>query len=71
MWIIEPDFDALGTPAISLIHVDAIFRGAHLMGVAGQGEFIPRHLEFHNSLDPFRSYYVNKYIDHHAHEFAF
>ena len=71
MWMVEPDFNALGNPAMSLIHLDAVFRGAHLMGVAGQGQFIPRQLEFHNSLDAFRSYYVNKYIDHHAHEFAF
>jgi hypothetical protein len=70
MWMVEPDFDSTGHLAMSIVHLDTILRSAHLMGVAGD-KFIPPHLKFHNSLDAFQAFYVNKYIDHHAHEIAF
>ena len=70
MWMVEPDFDRTGNHAMSIIHLDSILRGAHLMGVSGS-QFIPHHLRFTDTLDAFRAFYVNKYIDHHAHEIAF
>ncbi|KAF8957103.1 hypothetical protein BDZ97DRAFT_120310 [Flammula alnicola] len=70
MWMVEPDFDSMGGRAMSVIHLDTILRSAHLMGVAGDN-FVPYELKFHNSLDAFRSFYVNKYIDHQSHEIAF
>jgi len=54
----------------SIIHLDTILHSAHPMGVAGNA-FIPCHLTYQNSLDAFQKFYVNKYIDHHAHEIAF
>ena len=69
MWMVKPDY-LRGERAISIIHLDSILRGAHLMGIAGK-KFIPNHLTLHNSLDAFQAYYVNKYIDHHSHELAF
>jgi hypothetical protein len=70
MWMVKPDFDRTGNHTMSIIHLDSILRGAHLMGVSGS-QFIPRHLKFTHTLDAFRAFYVNKYIDHHAHEIAF
>ena len=72
MWKVEPDFDNMGNLAMSIIHLDSMVRGAHLrvMGIAGDTR-IPRHLTFDRSLDAFQAFYVNKYIDHHAHEYAF
>jgi hypothetical protein len=70
MWKVEPDFDATGGRTMSVVHLDTILRNAHLMGVAG-GDYIPLDLKFHNSLDAFREFYVNKYIDHHSHEIVF
>jgi hypothetical protein len=70
MWIVEPDFDNMGQRAMSIIHLDAVLRGAHLMGNAGSSH-IPRDLTCHDSLDAFSSFFVNKYIDHHSHEIAF
>ena len=55
---------------MSVVHLDTILRNAHLMGVAG-GDYIPLDLKFHNSLDAFQEFYVNKYIDHHSHEIVF
>ena len=70
MWKVEPDFDNTGNLAMSIIHLDSMVHGAHLMGIAGTTQ-IPHHLTFDRSLDAFQAFYVNKYIDHHAHEYAF
>ncbi|KAF8800035.1 hypothetical protein BYT27DRAFT_7236140 [Phlegmacium glaucopus] len=70
MWMVEPDFDQTGNRAMSVIHIDSILRGAHLMGVYGS-QHLPHHLKFNHTLDAFRYFYVNKYIDHHSHEIAF
>lgn len=70
MWIVEPDLDERGHCMMSVIHLDCILRGAHLIGVTGQDN-IPRKLQHSDSLDVFKAFYVNKYIDHHAHEIAF
>ena len=70
MWMVEPDYDATGRLMMSVVHLDTILRSAHLMGIAGD-ELIPKTVKFHNSLDAFKAYYVNKYIDHHSHEIAY
>jgi hypothetical protein len=71
MWIVQPDKDvSSGLPIQQVIHLDTIVRAAHLIGVYGD-KFLPRGLTFDRSLDVFRSYYVNKFIDHHAYEIAY
>jgi hypothetical protein len=70
MWVVEPDVDANGLPAMAVIHLNTIVRAAHLLGVCGRA-FLPKELSFDDSLDAFHSYYVNKFIDHHAFEVAF
>ncbi|KAI0313865.1 hypothetical protein OF83DRAFT_1208258 [Amylostereum chailletii] len=51
-------------------HLDTFLRSAHLMPVYGDGP-LPTDFHYTYSLDAFNSYYVNKYIDHHANEIAF
>jgi hypothetical protein len=70
MWMVQPNFDASGSPLMSIIHLDCILRAAHLIGVCGDN-FLPKELAFYQSLDAFLSFYVNKFIDHHAFEIAF
>jgi hypothetical protein len=70
MWIVKPEFTDDGTRSASVINLDAIFRAAHLMPVFGN-DAVPRYLSFTQTLDAFNSYYVNKYIDHHAFEIVF
>ncbi|KAF8257450.1 hypothetical protein EI94DRAFT_1774442 [Lactarius quietus] len=55
MWVVAPDF-----------------QGAHLIGIYG-ADLLPNDLEFtfDKSLDVFPSFYVNNYVDHHAHKIAF
>ena len=65
MWIVEPEVDIEGSPVVSIIHLDCIIRAAHLIGVFGTTP-LPKGLRYHHSLDAFKAFYVNKYIDHHA-----
>lgn len=62
MWPVEPDFDANGEHSMSVIHLDAIFRAAHLVRIAGE-DFLPYHMKH---TDLFRAFFV--FIDYHAHK---
>lgn len=71
MWIVKRDLSDLdGVPSTSILHLNTIVRAAHLIGVYGD-DYLPRGLSPTASLDIFRSYYVNKYTDHHSFEIAF
>lgn len=70
LWIVEPEFREDGTRERSVVHLDTIVRAAHLIGVYGN-DSLPHTFHFSNSLDVFRAFYVNKYVDHHSHEIAF
>ena len=71
MWKVQPDLDDLGQPTLDIIHLDTILRNAHLMGVCDGATRLPYNFKFHDTLDSFKAFYVNKYIDYHAHEIAF
>jgi hypothetical protein len=66
MWIVEPDFDSNNYRVMSVVHVDSIVRGAHLLPVFRGDAPIPREIDFSHTLDIFTAFYVNKYIDYHA-----
>ncbi|KAH9939568.1 hypothetical protein B0H21DRAFT_812581 [Amylocystis lapponica] len=70
MWIVEPDFDPNGRRSLGIIHLDAIVRAAHLIGVSGETQ-LPIGFKHTDPLDVFAAFYVNKYADHHSHEIAF
>lgn len=70
MWIVKPDVDRDGRREVSVIHLDSVVRGVHLIGVYGD-EFLPRRFKHTDTLDAFQSYYVNKYADHHLNETVF
>ncbi|KAF8256651.1 hypothetical protein EI94DRAFT_1774955 [Lactarius quietus] len=67
LWVVQPDYNANGSPAIGVIHLDLVLCRAHLMPVFGDSP-IPIGLGVENSLDVFQAFYVNKYIDYHAFE---
>jgi hypothetical protein len=70
LWIVEPLFNDQGDRFIAVIHLDCIIRAAHLIGEYGE-DFVPEDMTFHESLDHFNTFYVNKLADHHAFEIAF
>ncbi|KAJ6623870.1 hypothetical protein B0H10DRAFT_1785684, partial [Mycena sp. CBHHK59/15] len=69
MWIIEPEMKGHAR-LTTIVHLDTLLRGAHLIPVYGTGH-IPVGFRYIHSLDAFKSFHVNKYIDHHANEIAF
>lgn len=69
MWKVKPEF--IGDRRdMSVLHLDTFFRGAQLLPVFGS-RLIPLDFDWHYTLDSFGSFYVNKYIDHLAHEIAY
>ncbi|KAJ7509292.1 hypothetical protein B0H11DRAFT_2427626 [Mycena galericulata] len=69
MWIVEPEMKG-NSCLTTIIHLDSLLRGAHLIPVYGSAH-IPIGFRYIHSLDAFKSFHVNKYIDHHANEVAF
>lgn len=69
MWVVRPAYYANHAPTHTIIHVDTIYRAAHLIPIYGN-QFLPLDITLHMSYDAFRAYYVNKYVDHHAFEIA-
>jgi hypothetical protein len=55
MWMVTPDINNL-----SIIHVDTVFHAAHLLPIFGHA-YLPPGITYHNSLDAFTTYYVNKF----------
>jgi hypothetical protein len=68
MWVVQPEFEGNGRRTLSIIHLDCVARAAHLLPVYGSS-FLPEDFHFADSLDVFRAYFVNSYIDHHSNEF--
>lgn len=70
MWVVKPESDDYGRRLTTVIHIDTILRGAHLLPVYGE-QFLPFDFHYTWSLDSFKSFFVNKFADHHANEIAF
>ncbi|KAH9996959.1 hypothetical protein BJV74DRAFT_877360 [Russula compacta] len=68
MWVVQPEFEGNGCRSLSVVHLDSIARGAHLLPIYGSS-FLPEDFDFSDSLDAFHAYFVNNCIDHHSHEF--
>jgi hypothetical protein len=69
MWMVRPSFHEDGSWNLAVIHIETVFCAAHLIPIYGS-EYIPHDLKFYHSIDCFRSFYVNKFADHHAFEIA-
>ena len=69
MWLVRPQFNQQHQRGISVIHIDSIYRAAHLIPVYGK-HFVPSQLGLHHSYDSFQLFYVNKFADYHAFEIA-
>jgi hypothetical protein len=68
MWIVEPEFTFDDQPHVGIAHVDSIYRAAHLTPVYRTNRYTSRSLSMHDTLDTFKQFYVNKFVDHHAFE---
>jgi hypothetical protein len=68
MWTVHLECDRRGQPTVEVIDIDAIARGAHLLPIYGSSR-VPDDFSHHDALHSYNSFFVNHYIDHHAHEF--
>jgi hypothetical protein len=64
MWVVQPEVSD-GMPICLVIHLDAIFRSAHLLPIYGNKP-VPHIVFSYNSLDAFSSFYVNRFINYHV-----
>ena len=69
MWRVCPSTLPNWTVHITIVHLDAIYWATHLVSVYGR-QPISRNIKPCHSYDAFNMFYVNKYVDHHAFEFA-
>jgi hypothetical protein len=69
LWVVRPDHMG-GNQDKSILHLDSFMHAAHLIPIYGDQE-MPLDFNYTYSLDAFKAFYVNKYIDHHAYEIAF
>ncbi|KAM6494803.1 hypothetical protein JOM56_009426 [Amanita muscaria] len=67
MWIVERTTRADGSPLVGFILTKTILQSCHLIPVYGTTK-IPLKISWKNSLVTFKTYYLNRYIDHHAFE---
>jgi len=72
LWVVKPEFaHSLPYWSMSIIHLDSIIRGAHLLPKFPSNTRLHREINYTQTLDIYRSFYVNKYIDNHTFELAF
>ena len=66
MWLVRPEMDG-DVRVSSIIPLTAVARACHLQPAVGE-QYLPLDFHFSDALDAFNEYYVNCYIDYHAHE---
>lgn len=71
MWIVRTGYRSRNVRNIAIIHIDTIYCAAHLIPIYTAQNVNSSELRSHRSYNMFRSFYVNKYADHHAFEIAF
>ncbi|KAH9039755.1 hypothetical protein EDB84DRAFT_1587671 [Lactarius hengduanensis] len=68
MWVVKQEVNRRGQQTLEVIHVDSIARAVHLLPIYGSSR-VPEDFDYHNALDTYYSFFVNHYVDHHAHKF--
>ncbi|KAI9507791.1 hypothetical protein F5148DRAFT_980889 [Russula earlei] len=66
--MVELECDRNGHPTVQVITMTQSLRAAHLLPIYGSSR-VPDDFSHHEALDRYRSFFVNHFVDHHAHEF--
>ncbi|KAH6868892.1 hypothetical protein BKA70DRAFT_1211207 [Coprinopsis sp. MPI-PUGE-AT-0042] len=66
MWMVEREV-VNGQRPLQVVPLGTIVRGSHLLPDYGKGK-LPEDFSYIDSLEAFERYFVNSYIDNHAHE---
>ena len=67
LWEVRLECNSFRQPVVDVIHVDTIVRGVHLLPIYGTSH-VPERFSHFKALDAYKSFFMNHYIDHHAHE---
>ena len=70
LWMIKPDIHQDGKPDLAIVHLNSVLWAAHLIPAYCTSDFVRRSLTMHDTLDEFKLFYVNKFVDHHAFKIA-
>ena len=71
LWVVQPESTCQGARHAGIIHIDSIVRGAHLLPRFPSDAPVYREINYMNVLDIYTSFYINRFIDHHAFKIAF
>ncbi|EDR13606.1 uncharacterized protein LACBIDRAFT_322663 [Laccaria bicolor S238N-H82] len=58
LWVVQPEFERNGHCSLQVVSLDSIARAAHLLPIFGSSP-LPEDFHFSQSLDAFRTYFVN------------
>ena len=67
LWIMKLERKR-GVLVLQVIDANTITRGARLLPVFGS-KYVPEKFNFNEALDKYNTYFINRYIDQHSHEF--
>lgn len=68
MWVVKPELTANHQQRVAtVVHLDSVVRGVHLIPIY-QKQQISRKRNYSTTLNDFKKFYINKYIDYHAFE---
>lgn len=67
MWVVKPEYTANRRRVAAVVHLDSVVRGAHLIPVYQKQQISRKHI-YSTTLNEFKQFYINKYIDYHAFE---
>jgi hypothetical protein len=68
LWVVQPEFEGNGRRKLGVIHLNCVARATHLLPVYGTS-FVPEDFRFSDALDAYRAYFVNRFVDHHSHNY--
>ena len=71
LWVVQPESTHWRARHMSIIHLNTIICGAHLLLQFPSDTPVYQKINYMNTLDLYASFYVNKFIDHHTFEIAF
>ena len=68
MWVVKPEYTANHRRHVAaVVHLDSIVRGVHLIPVYRRLQITRKHT-YSTTLNEFKKFCINKYIDYHAFE---
>jgi hypothetical protein len=68
MWVVKPEYTGNRQRRVAtVVHLDSVVRGIHLIPVYRKQQISQKHT-YSTTLDDFKRFYINKYIDYHAFE---